>query len=182
MIEEYLKQTVQMLQDHRYQVNGYVCTHDYILKKGHKFESATLTDEEMAFALTYRSTCKTKECYFNAQRVLVNSHPNLRIGYVEGVALSRIIPVEHAWNTINGKLVDLTWGPMCRVNKRDGSWYLRRTSRVLGVIPEGFEYYGVELDHEVVTSNMLAHRLFTSVIDDYMCEYPLLRGVEGHKK
>lgn len=184
MIEDFLKVEVEMIRPRYGGVNGYVCTHDYLLKHGHFFKSAALDNLERAFALRQQRECPSKECYANAQRLLLCYYGDsqLQLGYVEGVATSGIIPVDHAWNTINGKLVDLTWGPMKKVTRRNGEWYLRRTSRVLGAIPEGFEYYGVEISYEDVVANMLAHKLFTSVIDDYTCEWPVLRGVKGHNK
>lgn len=181
MLEDYLKVEIEMLKEHYISINGYVSTHDYFLKHGHRFEGAVLNNEEMDFAQAWRGECPTKQCYANAQRLMLESCSKYRIGYVEGVATSGLIPVDHAWNTVNGKIIDLTWGPMRKVVKKDSSFYLRRTSRVLGIVPDGFEYYGVEVSYEEMAANMLAHRVFTSVIDDYTCGFPILRGVKGHE-
>jgi hypothetical protein len=51
-----------------------------------------------------------KYCYYNAQILLIRSSGRLK--YYEGYALSsrRGIVHEHAWNVLNGKVIDLTWG------------------------------------------------------------------------
>lgn len=47
-----------------------------------------------------------KECYHNSQ-LMVLFEPELK--YYEGMIITRIgIPIEHAWNTLEGKVVDVT--------------------------------------------------------------------------
>lgn len=179
MIEDFLKAEVSMLRGRFTSINGYVNVHDYVLQRGRRYESVPLTKEELAVVTRFQRMCRMKECYRNAQTLLWESEDTFKVEYVEGVAIGKVpLPIDHAWNTINGKIVDLTWGLTKKVTRKDGTWYLRRTSRVLGTIPGSFEYYGVVIGKEDVNSNMLAHRVFASVLDDYLCGWPVLRGVK----
>ena len=110
---------------------------DFILKHGKQYESAELTPEEMDIlkdVLQRQCNYKVKQCFYNAQSIGLAGI----IGYCEGYADSLGLPMEHAWNTINGKVIDMTW--------RFGNG----GKPVLGIIPAGWEYYGVELPANIV--------------------------------
>lgn len=184
-VKEYLQAEISMMKTMNHPgINGYQSTHDYVLQHGKLYESIPLTREEYAavsFVLPYGFP--TKSCYMNAQRIV--TYGLLKhvgdVHYVEGVAVGNSIPVDHAWITLNGKVIDLTWGPMKKVAHKDRI-YLRRTSRVLGVLPEGYEYLGIEFTEEQVMKYLIAHGMYSSLLDDYECRWPVLRGAEEHSR
>ena len=133
---------------------------EFILSHGKQYQSAELTPEEMDMltdVLGRQCSYKAKQCFYNAQSIGLTG----RIGYVEGVADSVGLPMEHAWNTINGKVIDMTW----KMNNND--------QPVLGTIPEGWEYYGVELPHDLITK-MWGTGKSTAMIDNWETDWPLL--------
>ena len=110
---------------------------DFILQHGQQYKSAKLTDEELDMlrnVLSRQCSYKVKQCFYNAQSIGLTGI----IGYCEGYADSLGLPMEHAWNTINGKVIDMTW--------RFGNG----GKPVLGIIPAGWAYYGVELPDAIV--------------------------------
>ena len=80
------------------------------------------------------------------------------------MAHSLLIPNEHAWLSLNGRVVDTT---VCPDNEK------RR--RVFDTIPEGWEYYGVPLFPEVCQHVRKRRRRHISLIDDRECRWPLLQ-------
>lgn len=93
-------------------------------------------------------------CWYNAQRFASAASHNRkyrnRIKYWEGIATPGFpLPVEHAWCTIDGLIIDLTWFTNYDVEQaghRNRSWKKKWvTNRPLGIIPEGFAYFGVEI-------------------------------------
>jgi len=139
---------------------------DFVLQHGYEFESQQLTEEELA---TLQSTLdrlcsyKIKQCYYNASQVTLM---NPEIKYVEGFSQAHGIPFPHAWNSINNKIVDVT---------------IKQTSDaepILGIIPAGSAYFGVELSRELITNRfgkMNAGDQWTPFIDDYTNSWPLLK-------
>ena len=182
-IAEYLEVESDIFRDisnsrgRRTLVGGYVSISDYVLKNGHLFESAPLTPGEKSYVrLLGMEKCKLKACYRNAQRTFL-FHPGVHgmvLKYIEGYATIGFLPVQHAWLSLNGKVVDLTWGPMDKRGHRKG--------RVLGVIPPGFEYYGLAIERREVSDFVLAHETWGPIIDDYECGFPMLRGNGRHGK
>jgi len=163
---------ITSLRSDKYNIGGYSCVQDYIQQNGRLFESSELTSEESSKvrSLDLRRF-KVKQCYYNSQSLTLFDKG---FKYCEGLAVSKnsILPVDHAWVTLNGKVVDLTW-------KRNSDNYQRK-NRVMGVIPEGFEYYGIEFDREQVSMNVTYHKVWQPLIDDYGCHWPLLRGMIEH--
>ena len=185
-VKEYLQAEISMMKTMNHPgINGYQSTHDYVLQHGKQYESVALTAEELDIVCTRNfADFKTRQCYRNAQVLLLfmsNICNKVDIRYVEGVASADLIPVDHAWITLNGKVIDLTWGPMKKVAHKDRI-YLRRTSRVLGVLPEGYEYLGIEFTEEQVMKYLIAHGMYSSLLDDYECRWPVLRGAEEHSR
>jgi len=136
---------------------------EFVLREGRKFLSAEegLTPEEsemLKHVLKRQCDYEAKKCFYNAQSIGLAG----TIGYVEGYADSIGIPMEHAWNTINGKVIDMTW----KMNNGGNP--------VLGVIPGGWEYYGVELPHELINS-MWSTGKSSTLINDWENDYPLLK-------
>ena len=134
---------------------------DFILKHGKQYESAELTPEEMEMlrdVLKGQCRYKAKQCFYNAQSIGLTG----KIGYVEGVADSVGIPMEHAWNTINGKVIDMTW----KMNNGD--------EPIVGIIPGGWEYVGVQLPNKMI-NKMWGTGQSTAMIDNWETGWPLLQ-------
>ena len=163
---------------------------DFVLNHGERFPSAPLTPEEhlvVADAVeAARRQCAflrqpflaLKGCFLNAALLAHTSE----LRYTEGYAFCGSLVVMHAWVTVNGKVVDLTWGPKRNGHvpshldigspealawDGDGGW----EARVLGTIPEGWAYYGVDLTDELYESPNFGG----SLIDNYADGMPLLR-------
>ena len=157
-IEEFLT-TIVGITPRRFN-DQYKSPNDYVLQHGHLYESAELTIEERgALAQLNPREYKVRECYYNAQFIAI-TFPEF--SYVEGMAIG-IVPVDHAWVELNGKVIDMTWtehGP------------------VLGVIPEDSGYYGVVIPTRQVWESIRAHHTWKPLIDDFECRLPMLRGGE----
>jgi hypothetical protein len=134
---------------------------DFILKHGQEYKSAKLTDEELDMlknVLSRQCSYKVKQCFYNAQSIGLTG----TIGYCEGYADSLGgIAMEHAWNTINGKVIDMTW----KMNNKG--------KPVLGTIPAGWEYFGVELPNKLV-NKMWSTGKSGPLISDWENGFPLL--------
>lgn len=141
----------------------YKSPNDYVLQHGHLYESTELTEaeREVLHQLNPREY-KIRECYYNAQFIAI-TFPEFN--YVEGLATG-VIPVDHAWCELNGKVIDMTW--------------VEQGSPILGVIPEDSEYYGVVLPTEQVWTSIRAHHAWKPLIDDFECRWPMLRGSAGN--
>jgi hypothetical protein len=115
-----------------------------------------------------------KQCFGNSlEFLLATMLPG--VVYVEGYATGVIMPVHHAWVTVDGAVLDLTmrlhW-PHAPGRKRDSI----RTNRIWGDL-QGREYYGVAFpDRAFHVKRALATGLFSSVIDDWPNNWPALRG------
>lgn len=84
--------------------------------------------------------------------------------YVEGFARRATEPVvHHAWCTLNGKVLDLTW-------RKPSPWSRKRFgSNVIGTIPAGWEYVGVPFSREIVSQQSFRWR-DRSVLLDKVCQ------------
>jgi hypothetical protein len=95
-----------------------------------------------------RGRFQIKECFYNSQRLMIHDHSN-QIEYWEGYALGNApIPVHHGWNVINGKVVDLT----LRMKSPRSKGRLR--NRVIGVVPTGWVYIGIQITQEKILDTM----------------------------
>ena len=136
---------------------------DFILKHGKQYQSAELTPEEIDIlknVLDRQCSYKAKQCFYNAQNIGLEG----KIGYVEGMANSVGIPMPHAWNTINDKVIDMTW----KFNNDD--------KPVVGVIPIGWEYVGVQLPNKMI-NKMWGTGQSTAMIEDWEGGFPLLKQI-----
>ena len=163
-IGKYLEQIVQF-------ENGRMSPMHYIWKKGRSFDSKELTDVEREYVKRIsRGEYPIKQCYRNSQIVALTARlsPETDLRYVEGYVDCGVgIPLSHAWLSVNGKVVDLT----IRV---DGQKY----KRVHGIMPDDYEYYGVEMNPREC-KHCMEHGTHISLIDDWECGWPKLRKVEG---
>jgi hypothetical protein len=149
---------------------------DFVLDRGKFYrKSAPLTESEWAVlnrALGSRE-CREKECYYNAQ-MLAAFDPSKKLKYVEGYAVQATLqgfPFHHGWVTINGKVIDLTW----RANASESPTHPGRllTNRVVGVIPPGWAYFGVQFPTSKIHDLLITGQQGTNIIGDW-------RG--GHKE
>jgi len=155
-----------------------------VLDRGRPFESLPLTDAEVTWLFKlideYRSKFPIKHCYSNSQGLLLfNTGLNEQaddheLRYVEGYAVG-VIPIPHAWLSLNGKVVDLTmrlkkpWTRRSKVKKG------RLKDRVLGEFPTlEREYYGIELPTRLIHERIARTQEYGSLIDDWMSGFPLL--------
>lgn len=151
----------------------YVSLEDYVAQNGRGFSSEALTSEELQIVTAavknfgLRRT-QPRQCFYNAQMIVTSDFTGT-LRYCEGYASGNAcFPVLHGWITINGKLVDVTW----RLDGKPTSGALKE--RVLGVIPEGWEYIGVEFRTSYVYDKMLRTHEAGSLLDDWRGGHPLL--------
>jgi len=79
------------------------------------------------------------------------------------------MPVHHAWLTLNGKLIDLTW----RTDKPNHRGRLK--NRILGVIPEGWQYRGITFSAGEIRERIVDSGETRAFIGDYTRSFPLFR-------
>jgi hypothetical protein len=173
---DYLKHLAAFSQMRKPSGFNYGGTEDYILDRGvDQTLSEPLTDEELDtlyFVLNSSGRFMQKQCFYNAQMVVLY-HPEFR--YVEGYAQGRaIIPVHHAWLTLNGKLIDLTW----RTDKSNHKGRLR--DRIFGAIPEGWQYRGIPFDAEQIRKRIGESGEARAVIGDWQRGHPLFKQERLH--
>ena len=137
---------------------------DFLLQHGRKYASAQLSQEELALlrkVVRKDSRFVAKQCFYNAQTIALASHGG--IDYVEGVAYCKLIPMDHAWNAINGKVVDLTWR-----GRND-------EMPIMGIIPTGWEYWGVALPHDSVRRYWNRFGESNAMLQNHRERHPLFR-------
>ena len=138
---------------------------NYVLNHGRQFESAELTPAELDFISQIQWHSRPpKQCFHNCQveAMILPPTQGIELHYVEGYFADELgFPIAHAWLSVNQKLVD----PTLRVSPDDG--------RVIGMIPQNWEYYGVLLPTDSM-EHSLHHGHVVSIIDDYECHWPLI--------
>jgi len=145
---------------------AYASVYEYVLENGVEFASSPLTADELKVLkgaiAGHRLAYKPKLCFYNAQHL---AQRNRSCRYVEGFMMSRgiPIPIEHAWNSINGKVVDFTM-----VHANGGK-------PILGEVPEGWEYLGVELATRMITSLWSRRGQSVPLVSNYLDGFPLLK-------
>ena len=149
----------------------YKVVEEYVLREGHLFDSTEMTELEMEWIDTcYWTRHKKRECFSNAQMLALAAWRipvEIELKYVEGYVLPNIVmPVYHAWLSINGKIMDTTLSPPGKVRKRN---------RIFGNIPDSWEYYGVEMNPEKC-KHIFNHNTHIALIDDWECHWPMLRA------
>ena len=159
----------------------------YVLDEGVEMASSEpLTEEQYTYLrmITGAIECLPKQCFYNAQMMTLTDsyHETPRVKYHEGYVWTGLMPILHGWITLDDKIVDVTLSTDREATQRffDGEppqEDLR--DRVLGVIPDGWEYIGVPMDGEYVVSFMLEKMESRSLIDNWQDGWPLLRQSEG---
>lgn len=113
---------------------------DFLLKEGKFYESITPTSEDIKNAkkLIKRLGFKPqkKNCFYNSQNLSLSGEDK-GIKYIEGHSMCISgLPMAHGFNLINGKVFDVTWD--------------YNGEMVLGTIPEGWSYCGVEFSVKMI--------------------------------
>ena len=140
----------------------------HILQQGREFYSQALTPVELDFIANIDWEQRAeKQCYYNAQMeaLTLPSAPGITLRYAEGYVDPGLgIAIDHAWLSVNGKVVD----PTVRL-------WTRPTERVIGTIPDAWGYYGVEMN-PAECSHVLVHGASVPLIDDPGCGWPQIPG------
>lgn len=96
----------------------------WILENGKLF---TEKDQDRKFTKYFRK--RANGCYYNAQMLSLD---NRKLKYFEGWGITEAvgIPLEHGFNVIDGKVIDISWS-------------------------DGKEYFGVEIPKDFIRKEML---------------------------
>ena len=141
---------------------NYNSMHDFVLDRGRTYPSEALTpaEQNVLKAAVGRRTFAKKECFYNAHMLVMQDMTDTLV-YTEGWAFGGLVSVHHGWVTLNGKVVDVTWD--------------KEGQPIMGTLPEGWEYYGVEFDKDAILGRMARTGRAMSVIDDYREGFPVLQ-------
>ncbi len=114
---------------------SYSSQYDFMLKHGKFYEPNELDSNEKQIIKKALKRIgfkpQKKECFYNAQMLSLSDNTG-KIKYCEGFAL-KIIPTNHAWIELNGKVIDVTWA-----DKEDNNFF--------GMFPEDVSYCGFNMD------------------------------------
>lgn len=141
---------------------------ELLAERGEVFTSAEPSEAARRFQKADLRHYRRRQCWKNAQRLQCD-WVDPPIKYYEGVILLESgIPIEHAWNVVDGTLVDVT---------------LRHKRRpIVGLMPDEWVYIGVEVPAEHVRAYALAHGVFGSIINDWYCKFPFMRETTEHDR
>lgn len=191
-MKEYLQMMTMSLAPHL--PSSMLSKEQYVLDHGRAMSSESLTTEQkdIVESFTQHFDPKAKECFYNAMFMCMVSvwgeklHPRLK--YCEGfVKSSAPFPVHHAWVTLDGVLIDLTLTTTkYTLDQLNAFMYegieLPRnedlSDRILGEIPEGWDYFGVEFEAKKVGQQFVQRESSFSMIDDWEKQWPLLQKVD----
>jgi hypothetical protein len=160
----------------------YHSTQDYVLDRGGVYRSDELTAYELDIVMEAAEAAnevdgegfEIRQCYGNSAR-LVFADESGELSYCEGIAQGAVIPVAHAWASINGKVVDLTW----RQLEGEGPRWLPTDhpfhNRILGLIPTTRSYRGIGFGEMYLRERIHTTKTFLSLIDDWQGGHTLLR-------
>ena len=135
----------------------------FFLEHGKMFESNEFTEDEMELigkASMVIGDMQMKQCFYNAQ-TLALFRPQFK--YVEGFLISGFIPVMHGWNTLNGKVIDFTM------------YHANNNKPILGIIPGGWEYFGVEMQTPKIRELWSTHETSMPLVDNHLTRWDMLK-------
>ena len=92
-----------------------------------------------------------------------------RLKYWEGYGTPGLgFPLDHGWCTLDDRIVDLTWA----IDHKDTGkpWY---KNRIIGVLPEGYSYFGMEVDPKKIYPFWDKHKFAASIV--------VMEDVRGHR-
>lgn len=129
--------------------------YQYVIDHGVAFEKIPLTLGEMKIVDTIRGELAPKagECFGNAMMAwAMDSRLKYCEGFCSAIEEKIIVPTYHAWNYLNGKLVDLT-------------------------LPRKYHYWGVVFPDKVTeryVKRAFREREYTAILDDYVHDWEFL--------
>jgi hypothetical protein len=142
---------------------AYMSQYHFILKHGRFFNPEPLKSHEQ---LILKKALKRinfvpqkKQCFYNAQMLALTDNSG-QIKYCEGFAL-KIIPANHAWIEINGKVVDVTWA-----DKEGKNFH--------GTFPDDIAYLGFNMSKNDIMKQFKTG-LACSFLDDFNDGFQLLK-------
>lgn len=141
---------------------------DLLTTRGTVFTNLPPTEAAInSFSRWKPSHFKPNQCWANGQR-LQQEWNDPPVSYYEGVVWCGIdIPIDHAWNVVEGCIIDMTL-------RSDGK-------QIVGTMPDSWMYLGVCVPFEDVAPYALAHRVHGAIIDDWYCKWPYERGSQEHR-
>lgn len=163
---EQLRHHLRVLAEFKVTPPGYAYCglEDYLLDRGtSEWTDEPLTQEEAGYLaeVTDRRSFQLKQCFYNSQMLAVETQ---RLQYYEGYAVGMSpLPVHHAWLSLNGKIIDLTW------RSKTGE-------RVVGRLLPGWAYIGVGFTADEVYQHLSTYEEASSLILDWRAKFPALRG------
>ena len=162
----------------------YTSIADYLLDRGRPFIShGPLTDEQFEYLTMIADECdipfKPKACFLNSMVLsIIDCDFEDRITYCEGFCSGKVgFPFPHAWVLLDDRVVDLTYS----TREESAQEYIEGLppqkdlrDRVLGEIPKGWQYFGVEYNNVDVAEYYDTHEEIGSIVDDFEKGHPLL--------
>lgn len=121
---------------------------NYFLKHSKKFtlnQKLTKKEIEIINESCRFNNIKTKQCFYNSQMICLESEGKLK--YYEGW-FNDLLPLEHGWNVLNGKLVD-------------------KTGELLN-LKSNTEYLGINIPLNFIRKNMLNTGMAESLLFKYI--------------
>lgn len=114
MLEQIFKNKLSELSQYfRHDDFYYKNIYDFVLMEGKMYKSEHLTKEENKYTMKRIKSVNGKfeqhQCFYNSGRLSIGDLSE-KIKYVEGFIFKKDlnVPILHAWNEINGKVIDLT--------------------------------------------------------------------------
>jgi hypothetical protein len=163
-------------------ISAFICNHpdhyykniyDFCLKEGKISKSQKLTSNELeivndAISNLSRSP-EERQCFYNAQRLCVADLTD-NILYEEGYCKINKFPfsILHGWNSINGKLIDITFKTLDGKLNKEGKY-------IIGIIPEDFTYLGTPFSKQTILKNWSETGYGQTLLDDPYREFPFLQ-------
>jgi hypothetical protein len=148
----------------------------YVLAQGQPYPSASIPAARKKQILehikTHRMRFPIKQCYANCLEFVLTA-PLPGVTYVEGFATGYLLPIHHAWLSVDGMVFD----PTLRLkHKPELTRDSLATNRIWGGLGER-EYIGVEFaDTQMLARRAVETELLQSVIDDWQNDWPALKG------
>jgi hypothetical protein len=157
--------------------------YDFLQQEGKFFKSQELTEEERLYVMEAINNLgfvpQPKQCYYNANLLAINDFSG-RIKYAEGLAYSGYFPIWHGWNTINGKVIDLTWlKEFGKLSRRK----IGQEEMILGTFDKDRAYFGAEMDTNLIRKIILKSGISCSLLDseDYKLRGLIFKQKFGEK-
>lgn len=148
---------------------NYVSVADFVLDRGEPpAVSEPLTEEQYEYLMqvvenSVESEFPYKQCFYNSQVLLLADFQD-RLVYCEGYCQAKTIPVHHGWLELDGKVVDVTFTAKAKHTEPQRK---DLKDRVLGEIPNGWEYLGIRFDRDDIRSFVREHERVAAMIGNF---------------